>query len=62
MPKRVTPAQQRLEISRRRRPCLGSAMVELQRRFQDPLSRGAFNDWRYNDNTMLMLEALRELS
>ena len=62
MPRKVTPAQQRIDAARRRRPCLGSAMVELQRRFQDPISRGAFNEWRYNDNTMLMLEALRELS
>ena len=62
MPKKVTPAQQRLDLSRRRRPCVGSALVELQRRFQTPLSRGVFNEWRNNDNTILMLEALRELS
>ena len=62
MAKKTTPARQRIDLSKRVRRCVGSALVELQRRFQTPLSRGNFNEWRNNENTILMLEALRELS
>jgi hypothetical protein len=62
MAKRKTPAQQRVELSRVRRLGLGSALAEMQEKFRSPESRDGFGIWRRDPMTMLLIDAIRELS
>lgn len=62
MARKKTPQQTRARVVRARRLGLGSALAEIQERFQSPESRDAFGNWRRDPVTLMMLDALREIA
>jgi len=60
--RKVSPAQQRIQIARAKRFGLGSALKEIQLNFVTQESREVFGEWRRNPLTDMMISALRELA
>lgn len=59
--RKTTPAAQRVALINAKRLSTGSALAQLQYELLLPDAKEAFNAWRMNPMTMLMLESLREL-
>jgi hypothetical protein len=57
-----SPAQVRVDMIRTRRLGLGSALAELQSRFETPASREVFLEWRRSPLSLLFVDVLRELA
>lgn len=62
MARKKTPAQVRADLTRNRRQAIGSPLAQLQFEFLNPESMQTFLEWRNNPVTLLMIDALRELS
>ena len=60
--RKTTPAQQRLTLVRARRLGAGNALAQILEELSPEAAHAAYEEWRVHPITMLMIDALRELS